>query len=65
MGYKNNVFLSLICFMNTLIVGHKIIRLDNVNSTNSYLSENRNNASFFEGIVLTCFSSSSEADLIF
>lgn len=52
MGYKNNVFLSLICFMNTLIVGHKIIRLDNVNSTNSYLSENRNNASFFEGIVV-------------
>ncbi|MDA8956176.1 biotin--[acetyl-CoA-carboxylase] ligase [Flavobacteriales bacterium] len=38
--------------MNTLIIGHKIIRLDSVNSTNSFLSENLNNISFFEGIVV-------------
>ena len=38
--------------MNTLIIGHKIIRLDNVNSTNSFLSENLNDSSFFEGVVV-------------
>ena len=38
--------------MNTLIIGHKIIRLDNVNSTNSFLSQNLNDSSFFEGIVV-------------
>lgn len=38
--------------MNTLIIGHKIIRLDNVNSTNSFLSENLNDSSFFEGVLV-------------
>ena len=38
--------------MNTLIIGHKIIRLDTVNSTNSFLSENLNDSSFFEGVVV-------------
>jgi BirA family biotin operon repressor/biotin-[acetyl-CoA-carboxylase] ligase len=38
--------------MNTLIVGHKIIRLDTVNSTNFYLSENLNNLNFFEGVII-------------
>ena len=38
--------------MNTLIIGHKIIPLDNVNSTNSFLSENLNDSSFFEGVVV-------------
>jgi BirA family transcriptional regulator, biotin operon repressor / biotin---[acetyl-CoA-carboxylase] ligase len=38
--------------MNTLIIGHKIIRLDNVNSTNSFLSENLKDSSFFEGVVV-------------
>jgi BirA family biotin operon repressor/biotin-[acetyl-CoA-carboxylase] ligase len=38
--------------MNTLIIGHKIIRLDTVNSTNSFLSENLNDSSFFEGLVV-------------
>jgi BirA family biotin operon repressor/biotin-[acetyl-CoA-carboxylase] ligase len=38
--------------MNTLIIGHKIIRLDSINSTNSFLSENLNNPNFFEGIVV-------------
>jgi BirA family biotin operon repressor/biotin-[acetyl-CoA-carboxylase] ligase len=38
--------------MNTLIVGHKIIRLDKVDSTNTFLSENLNNSDFFEGIIV-------------
>lgn len=38
--------------MNTLIIGYKIIRLDSVNSTNSFLSENLNNSNFFEGTVV-------------
>lgn len=38
--------------MNTLIIGRSIIRLDSVNSTNSYLSEKMNNTGFHEGVVV-------------